>query len=132
MERPSRSPTTSGPETELPLESVSEKQDADASDKDLMLQWQWLKKLQEEHDTPISDENRRRLEKELTADTCKTYINELKEKYEKKPGSKFMNAIKPVVEGLKAYTDGLNTLIKNGPGLSIAWGVIQLILEVGF
>ncbi|EHK47610.1 hypothetical protein TRIATDRAFT_93094 [Trichoderma atroviride IMI 206040] len=40
-----------------------------------------------------------------------------------------MNAIKPVVEGLKAYTDGLNTLTKNALGLSITWGVIQLILE---
>lgn len=41
-----------------------------------------LKKLQEEHDTPISDENRRRLEQELTADTCKIYINHLKVSFE--------------------------------------------------
>ncbi|KAM0515852.1 hypothetical protein ACHAPE_005931 [Trichoderma viride] len=79
-----------------------------------------VKKLQEKNT---------RLEKELTADTCKIYINHLKEKYEKKGGSKFMNVIKPVVEGLKAYTDGLNTLTKNSLGLSITWSVIQLILK---
>ncbi|UKZ71295.1 uncharacterized protein TrAtP1_012255 [Trichoderma atroviride] len=129
MERPSRSPTTSEHETKPPHENVSEKQDADSPAKIPETQWQWLNKLQEEHDTPISDENRRRLEQELTADTCKIYINHLKEKYEKERGSKFMNAIKPVVEGLKAYTDGLNTLTKNALGLSITWGVIQLILE---
>jgi predicted glycoside hydrolase/deacetylase ChbG (UPF0249 family) len=132
MERPSRSSTTSGQETRLLRENVSEEQDADSPATIPTSQWQWLKKLQEEHGTPISDANRQRLEKELTADTCKIYINHLKEKYEKKGGSKSMNAIKPVVEGLKAYTDGLNTLTKNSLGLSITWGVIQLILEISF
>lgn len=82
MERSSRSPTTSGHETGLPHEDVSEKQDADSPAKIPETQWQWLKKLQEEHDTPISDENRRRLEQELTADTCKIYINHLKVSFE--------------------------------------------------
>lgn len=132
MERPSRSSTTPGHETRLPRENVSEKQDADSPARIPKTQWQWLKKLQEEHGTPISDENRQRLEQELTADTCKIYINHLKEKHEKKGGSKFMNAIKPVVEGLKAYTDGLNTLTKNSLELSITWGVIQLTLEASF
>lgn len=132
MERLSRSSTTSGHETRLPRENVSEEQDANSPATILTSQWQWLKKLQEEHGTPISDANRQRLEKELTADTCKIYINHLKEKYAKKGESKFMNAIKPVVEGLKAYTDGLNTLTKNSLGLSITWGVIQLMLEVSF
>lgn len=50
---------------EPPLENVPGKQDADARQKNAE-QWQWLRKLQEEHDTPISDENRRRLEVELT------------------------------------------------------------------
>ncbi|KAM0470497.1 hypothetical protein ACHAPX_009863, partial [Trichoderma viride] len=122
MERPSRSSTTSGQETRLLRENVSEEQDADSPATIPTSQWQRLKKLQEEHGTPISDANRQRLEKELTADTCKIYINHLKEKYEKKGGSKSMNAIKPVVEGLKAYTDGLNTLTKNSLGLSITWG----------
>ncbi|PON24723.1 hypothetical protein TGAM01_v206231 [Trichoderma gamsii] len=125
MERPSRSSTTSVHETRLPRENVSGEQDANSPATIPTSQWEWLKKLQEEHGTPISDQNRQRLEKELTADTCKIYINYLKEKYEKKGTSKFMNAIKPVVEGLKAYTDGLNTLTKNSLGLSITWGVIQ-------
>ncbi|KAK1239029.1 hypothetical protein MKX08_006090 [Trichoderma sp. CBMAI-0020] len=129
MERPSRPPTTSGHESGPPHENVSEKQDADTPAKIPETQWQWLKKLQEEHDTPISDENRRRLEQELTADTCKIYIHHLKQKYEEKGGGRFVNAIKPVVEGLKAYTDGLNTLTKFSPGISITWSVIQLILE---
>lgn len=116
----------------LQRENVSENQDADGPTKSLETKWQWLESLQETHDTPISDKDRRRLEQELTADTCKIYINELKAKYEKKGGSKFMNAFEPVVEGLKAYTDGLNTLTKNSAGLSIAWGVIQLVLEVSF
>lgn len=118
MERPSHSPTTLRNGTGLPRENVSEDQDLDCPVEIPKTQWQWIEMLQEKRDTPISDEDRRRLEQELTADTCKNYIHHLKEKYEKKSGSKFINIFEPVVEGLKSYTDGLNTLTENSVGLS--------------
>lgn len=132
MEGPSRSSATLRSEAGPTRETFSGDQDPGFSAEIPDTQWQWIELLLETRDTPISDEDRRRLELELTADTCKNYIDILETKYGKKGGNKFIKAFEPVIEGLKAYTDGLNTLTKNSAGLSITWGVIQLLLEVSF
>ncbi|UKZ95625.1 uncharacterized protein TrAFT101_010451 [Trichoderma asperellum] len=129
MEGPSRSSATLRSEAGPTRETFSGDQDPGFSAEIPDTQWQWIELLLETRDTPISDEDRRRLELELTADTCKNYIDILETKYGKKGGNKFIKAFEPVIEGLKAYTDGLNTLTKNSAGLSITWGVIQLLLE---
>ncbi|KAL9469175.1 hypothetical protein ACSS6W_010869 [Trichoderma asperelloides] len=129
MEGPSRSSATLRSEAGPTRETFSGDQDPGFSAEIPETQWQWIELLLETRNTPISDEDRRRLELELTADTCKNYIDTLKTKYGKKGGNKFIKAFEPVIEGLKAYTDGLNTLTKNSAGLSITWGVIQLLLE---
>jgi hypothetical protein len=93
--------------------------------------WKDLLKRAKGIDT-LSDYDRRRLEEDLDSNTCEACIKDLKKKYEGRRDSKFLKAIEPAVKGLKAFSDGVNTLSKHPTGLSIAWGITQLVLEVSF
>ncbi|KAL7913410.1 beta-lactamase/transpeptidase-like protein [Trichoderma velutinum] len=56
-------------------------------------------------------------------------LEERKRKYEKKADTKFLATIKPVVERLLAFSQGVSSLTKANKVLPLVWGSTQIFLE---
>ncbi|KKP05345.1 hypothetical protein THAR02_02534 [Trichoderma harzianum] len=78
----------------------------------------------------LTKEKSGRLSDLLKYKSCKDDILKLYKAYEERADTKFLTAMKPVVEGLLAFSPGITSLAKANKLLSLVWGSIQIFLEV--
>lgn len=62
--------------------------------------------------------------------SCKDDILRLYKAYKERADTKFLTAMKPVVEGLLVFSPGITSLAKANKVLPLVWGGIQIFLEV--
>ncbi|KAM6484459.1 hypothetical protein HDV62DRAFT_298729 [Trichoderma sp. SZMC 28011] len=81
-------------------------------------------------DNGLKKEKSQSLYSLLKYDSCKDGILKLYKAYDERADTKFLTAIKPVVEGLLAFSPGITSLAKANKLLPLVWGSIQIFLEV--
>ncbi|KAK0759735.1 hypothetical protein N5P37_007923, partial [Trichoderma harzianum] len=77
----------------------------------------------------LKKEKSGRLSDLLKYKSCKDDILKLYKAYEERADTKFLTAMKPVVEGLLAFSPGITSLAKANKLLPLVWGSIQIFLE---
>lgn len=79
----------------------------------------------------LQTKDQKRLRDILNYDTFQESLNGLLVKHKSKQPVRFLEAIKPAIEGLSTFSHALNSINQVNPFTSLGWGVAQLLLEVG-
>ncbi|KAL7947296.1 beta-lactamase/transpeptidase-like protein [Trichoderma barbatum] len=77
----------------------------------------------------LTKKNPSNLREDLPYDNCEKKIRGFLKEYEEKADAKFLTTIKPVVEGLLAFSQGISNLTKADKVLPVVWGSTQILLE---